>query len=165
MREQYAALVVSQYLGSLRAAADVQAAQSRVNLAQALFTQAADLQKAGAGTGIDTLRANVELQNETQSLITSQTSLQTSLYGLARLLNLNPAQTIELADTVSFFETPPIEVDRSLDAAYTNRPEMQTLRHQTQALELAEGSGAGAATADAALRRILDVPGAVSVDG
>jgi outer membrane protein TolC len=135
VREEYASLVVSQYLGSLRASADVKAAQSRVELARALFVQAEDLQKAGAGTGIDTLRANVELQNETQNLITAETNLQTSLFGLGRLLNFPPAQPIELADAVSFFQTPPIEVDRSLEAAYANRPEMQALRHQAQALE------------------------------
>src|SRR2546422_2237506 len=55
VREQVALLVVSQYLGCLRAGADVRAAQSRVELAQALYKQAADLQKQGAGTGIDTL--------------------------------------------------------------------------------------------------------------
>ena len=43
MREESVLLVVSQYLGSQRAAADVQAAQSRVDLAQALYDQAADL--------------------------------------------------------------------------------------------------------------------------
>jgi len=134
-REQYALLVVSQYLGSMRSAADVRAAQSRVDLAQALYKQAQDLQNAGVGTGIDTLRANVELQNETQNLIVAQTSLQTSIYGLSRLLNIDPAQPIELADDMSFFQTPSIEVDRSLQTAYANRPEMQALRAQAQALE------------------------------
>src|SRR4029077_5973568 len=47
VREESVLLVVSQYLGSQRAAADVQAAQSRVDLAQALYSQAADLQKNG----------------------------------------------------------------------------------------------------------------------
>ena len=37
---------------------------------------------------------------------------------------------------MSFFETPAIEVSRSLETAYTNRPEMQALRAQAQALEL-----------------------------
>ncbi len=129
VREQIATLVVSQYLGSLRASADVKAAQSRVNLAQALYDQAADMQKSGVGTGIDTLRANVELQNERQRLIEAQTQFQTSLYGLAQLLNVDPGREIELADQVSFFETPAIEVDRSLAAAYTNRPEMKALLH------------------------------------
>ena len=135
VREQIAIMVVSQYLGSLRAAADVKAAQSRVDLAQALYDQAADLQKNGVGTGIDTLRANVELQNERQRLIESQTQLETSLYGLAQLLNVDPKRQIELTDQVSFFATPAIEVDRSLDAAYANRPEMRALEfreRQTQ---------------------------------
>jgi outer membrane protein TolC len=129
VREQIATLVVSQYLGSLRASADVKAAQSRVNLAQALYDQASDMQKNGVGTGIDTLRANVELQNERQRLIEAQTQFQTSLYGLAQLLNVDPGREIELADQVSFFDTPTIEVDRSLAAAYANRPEMKALLH------------------------------------
>ena len=56
-REQVILLTVSQYIGTLRAIANVQASQSRVDLAQALYDQAADLQKEGVGTGIDTLRA------------------------------------------------------------------------------------------------------------
>ncbi len=137
VREQIAMLVVSQYLASLRASADVKAAQSRVELAQALYGQAADLQKNGAGTGIDTLRSNVELQNERQRLIESQTQMATSLYGLSQLLNVAPQREIELADSVSFFDTPVIEVDRSLEAAYSNRPEMKALAHQQRQVELA----------------------------
>lgn len=135
VQEQMAELVVSQYLAGLRVAADVKSAQSRVDLAQALYDQAADLQKNGVGTGIDTLRANVELQNEKQRLITAQTGLQTTLYGLARLLNLRPEQNIELADEVSFFETPAITVDQSVRAALENRPEMKVLAAQREALQ------------------------------
>src|SRR5580698_9271223 len=85
VREENVQLVVSQYLGGLRAAADVKAAHSRVDLSKALFDQAADLQKNGVGTGIDTLRSNVEYQNERQRLIVAETVLKTPLYGLARL--------------------------------------------------------------------------------
>src|SRR5579859_3588055 len=138
VREQLVALVVSQYLGGLRAAADVKSGQSRVELAQALYNQAADLQKNGVGTGIDTLRANVELQNENQRLITAQTGLKTMLYGLARLLNLKPEQNVELADEVSFFQTPAITVDQSIAAALTARPEMKTLAAEREALRREE---------------------------
>jgi outer membrane protein len=134
VREQISALVVSQYLGGLRAAADVKAAQSRVDLAQALFDQATDLKKAGVGTGIDALRANVELQNESQRLISAQTQLKTTLYGLARLLNLKPEQNVELADEVNFFQTPAITVDQSLEAALASRPEMKALAARREAL-------------------------------
>jgi outer membrane protein TolC len=136
-REDSVLLVVSQYLGGQRAAADVSAAQSRVDLAQALYNQAADLQKNGVGTGIDTLRSNVELQNEKQRLIVARTGLDTALFGLARLLNVDPLRRIELADQVSFFETPPTAVNETLERAYATRPELRQIATRQQQAELA----------------------------
>jgi outer membrane protein len=127
VREQIVLLVVSQYLGGLRAAANVRAARSRAELAQALFDQAADLQKYGVGTGLDALRANVQLQNEKQRLIVAATQQKTSLYGLGRLLNLDPYQTVDLADEMSFFETPEFEAAQSLERSFSTRPEMKAL--------------------------------------
>ncbi len=127
VREQTVLLVVSQYLTSLRATANVRAAESRVQLAQALYDQAADLQKEGIGTAIDTLRANVELQNEIQRRIVAETDRRTSLYSLSRLLNLDPHQPVELADELSFFETPEFEAAKSIELALENRPEMKAL--------------------------------------
>ena len=132
-REQVILLVVSQYIGTLRAVADVQASQSRVELAQALYDQAADLQKEGVGTGIDTLRSNVELQNEKQRLIEAETSRETSLFGLSRLLNLDPRQSIELGDSLSFFETPQPEMETSLEQALAERQEWKALESQLKA--------------------------------
>ena len=136
-REESVLLVVSQYLGSQRAAADVQAAQSQVDLAQALYDQAADLQRHGVGTGIDTLRANVQLQNQKQRLIVARTQLDTSLFGLARLLNVDPHRRIELADQVSFFDTPPTPVDQTIERAYATRPELRQIATQERQAELA----------------------------
>jgi outer membrane protein TolC/ABC-type transporter Mla MlaB component len=124
IREDMVLQTVSQYLGALRAAAQVKAAQTRIDLAQALYDQAADLQKNGAGTGIDTLRANVELQNEKQVLIAAQTQFDVALYGLARLLSLDPQQPLQLSDAMSFFETPMLAAESSIDRAYQVRPEM-----------------------------------------
>lgn len=124
IREDMVLQTVSQYLGALRAAAQVKAAQTRIDLAQALYNQAADMQKNGAGTGIDTLRANVELQNEKQVLIAAQTQFDVSLFGLARLLSLDPRQPIQLSDAMSFFETPEFAIEGSIDRAYQVRPEM-----------------------------------------
>jgi len=133
VREEIVLLVVSQYLGGLRASADVRAAQSRVALAQALHDQAADLQQHGVGTGLDTLRANVQLQNEKQRLIVAETQLKTSMYGLTRLLSLDPSQPVELSDAMSFFETPEFVADQNLEQAYATRPEMKALAAREQA--------------------------------
>jgi outer membrane protein len=134
-REQVILLVVSQYIGTLRAMATVEASQSRVDLAQALYDQAADLQKEGVGTGIDTLRANVELQNEKQALLVAETDRDSSLFGLSRLLNLDPHQEIALADSLSFFDTPQPDVNQSIDEALAARQEWKALDSETKAAE------------------------------
>jgi outer membrane protein len=134
-REQVILLVVSQYIGTLRAMATVEASQSRVDLAQALYDQAADLQKQGVGTGIDTLRANVELQNEKQALLVAQTDRDSSLFALSRLLNLDPHQEIALADSLSFFDTPQPDVNASMDEALAARQEWKALDSQVKAAQ------------------------------
>ena len=131
-REQVVLLVVSQYIGTLRATADVQASQSRVDLAQALYDQASDLQKQGVGTGIDTLRANVELQNEKQRLIEAQAQRETNIFGLSRLLNLDPRQQLDLADSLSFFETPQPDLEESIEQGLAARPEWKSLEEQVK---------------------------------
>src|SRR5580765_7616146 len=135
-REQVILLVVSQYIGTLRAVANVQASESRVELAQALYDQAADLQKEGVGTGIDTLRANVELQNEKQRLLEAEDDRDTSLFGLSRLLNLDPRQNIVLGDSLSFFDTPQPEVTVSIESALGGREEWKALQERLKAAGL-----------------------------
>jgi outer membrane protein len=132
-REQVILLVVSQYIGTLRAVATVEAAKSRVDLAQALYDQAADLQKEGVGTGIDTLRANVELQNEKQRLIEAENDRDSSTFGLAKLLAIDPRQKVTLGDSLSYFETPQPDVEASVDIAVSGRPEWKEILSQEKA--------------------------------
>jgi outer membrane protein TolC len=134
-REQNAQLVVSQYLAGLRAEADVNAAKSRVDLAKALLDLSTDQQKNGVGTGIDTLRANVQFQNEIQRYSEADAQRKVALYGLSRLLNIDPQQTLELADTASFFETPPFNSSQTIAAAYEQRPEIRAVEAQIRSAE------------------------------
>jgi outer membrane protein TolC len=139
-REQVILLVVSQYIGTLRAVANVEASRSRVDLAQALYDQAADLQKEGVGTGIDTLRANVELQNEKQRLIEAENDREASLYGLSKLLNLDPRQKIELADSLAFFDAPQPDVEASIEDALAARQEWKAVEAQQKSAKLEKQS-------------------------
>ena len=134
-REQNAQLVVSQYLAGLRAEADVSAAKSRVELAKALLDLATDQQKNGVGTSIDTLRANVQYQNEIQRFSEAETESKVALYALSRLLNVDPQQTIELTDAASFFETPPYNSSQAIAAAYEQRPEIKAVEAQIRSAE------------------------------
>lgn len=128
-------LVVSQYLSCMRATARVDAAKSRVDLAEALYKLASDRQASGTGTKLDALRANVELKNENQALIIAQTHLATSLYGLSKLLHLDPTQPIEVADRMNDVGASVTTLQAEVGQAYQSRPEMKALLAQEQELQ------------------------------
>ncbi len=135
IREQITLLVVSQYLGCLRSKAALKASESRMELAEALYKQASDLQENGVGTGLDTLRANVQLQAEKQRRIFIETQLKTGLLGLARLLNLDSSRTIELTSDAFLESAAPAGTKLSLDEALTTRPEMEALKQKEAAVQ------------------------------
>ena len=135
-REIVVNAVVDQYLLILRALATRDAAKSRVALAQRLYEQATELQKTGIGLNIDTVRANVELQNERQNLIDAETLTHTTRYGLAALLDLPRDQDLEVADHLDFFDLPALDKRTLLDQALTSRPEIHSLNSQQRIAKL-----------------------------
>jgi outer membrane protein len=139
-RETVVNAVVDQYLLVLRALATRDAARSRVALAQRLFDQATDLQKTGLGLNIDTVRANVELQNERQNLIDAEVQTRTTKYGLAELLDLPKEQDLEVTDHLDFYDLPTLDRDALLIQALTSRPEIRSLHSQSRIARLSTDS-------------------------
>jgi outer membrane protein len=135
-REVAVQAAVNQYLLILRALADRDAAQSRVELAQRLYEQATQLQKNGIGLNIDTTRANVELQNEKQNLIDADTATRTTKYQLAALLDLPRSQEIDVVDRLDFFDLPQMEKDALVALALQSRPEMRSFDSQQRIAHL-----------------------------
>jgi outer membrane protein len=135
-REIVVNAVVDQYLLILRALATRDAAKSRVALAQRLYEQATELQKTGIGLNIDTVRANVELQNERQNLIDAETLTHTTRYGLAALLDLPRDQDLDVADHLDFYDLPALDKQSLLDQALTSRPEIHSFNSQRRIAKL-----------------------------
>ena len=135
-REIVVNAVVDQYLLILRALATRDAATARVALAQRLYDQATELQKTGIGLKIDTVRANVELQNERQNLIDAETLTHTTRYGLAALLDLPRDQELEVADRLDFYDLPALDKQLLLNQALTLRPEIRSLNSQQRIAKL-----------------------------
>jgi outer membrane protein len=135
-REIVVNAVVDQYLLILRALATRDAANARVALAQRLYEQATELQKTGIGLNIDTVRANVELQNERQNLIDAETLTHTTKYGLAALLDLPRDQEFEVADHLGFYDLPALDRQSLLNQALASRPEIRSLNSQQRIAKL-----------------------------
>jgi outer membrane protein len=139
-RENVVTAVVDQYLLILRALATRDAANARVALAQRLYEQATELQKTGIGLNIDTVRANVELQNERQNLIDAETLTHTAKYGLAELLDLPRDQDLEVTDHLDFYDLPKLEKEALLSQALATRPEIRSLNLQQRIAQLTTDS-------------------------
>jgi outer membrane protein len=139
-RETVVNTVVDQYLFILRALATRDAATARVALAQRLYEQATELQKTGIGLNIDTVRANVELQNERQNLIDAETLTHTTKYGLAELLDLPRDQDLEVTNRLDFYDLPVLDKELLLNQALTARPEIRSLNSQKRIAELTTDS-------------------------
>ena len=126
--------VAALYLQAQSAAARVEAAQSRVTDSNRLLKLAQDKHDAGTATGVDALRAQVQLANDNQALLVAQNDFKLSLLSLARNLGLNPGTPLELAEPLSYKVLPQAQADSLLPAALKSRADYLSLVAQRQTI-------------------------------
>jgi outer membrane protein TolC len=122
------------YLNAQSAAAQAEAAQARVTTADALYKLARDRHDAGVATGVDVLRAQVQLANERQRLLEAQNSAKLTLMALARNIGMSPGTPLELGEVLTFAPLEQPEVSRLLQSALQQRPDYLSLANQRLAL-------------------------------
>ena len=126
--------IAALYLNAQSAAARVDAAQSRVTDSTTLLKLAADKHDAGTATGVDVLRAQVQLANDRQSLLVAQNALKQSLLVLARNLGMSPGTALDLADPLHYQALSQSQPDALLPAALKGRSDYLSLSSQRQSL-------------------------------
>jgi len=122
------------YLNAQSAAARAQAAQSRVTDSTALLKLALDRHDAGTATGVDVLRAQVQLANDKQALLEEQNQYRQSLLELARNVGMSPGTPMELAEPLRFqaFDQPAAEA--LVASALGMRGDYQSLASQRRSI-------------------------------
>jgi outer membrane protein TolC len=126
--------IAALYLNAQSSAARVDAAQSRVTDSETLYKLAKDKHDAGTATGVDVLRAQVQLANDRQALLIARNQLKQSLLELARNLGMNPATPLELAEPLNFRSIQQPEPEALALAALTTRADYLSLASQRQGL-------------------------------
>jgi outer membrane protein TolC len=122
------------YLNSEFDAAEVQAAQSRVETSETLEKLARDRRAQELATGVDVLRAQVQLARDRQSLLVAQNTFQISLLDLARFLGLPPGVPLELTEQLRFQPIDAPDVQAALPATLQARADYRALTAQRAAL-------------------------------
>lgn len=122
------------YLQSETAAAEVEAAQSRVGTSSALEKLAQDEHDQGLATAIDVVRSQVQLARDQQSLLVAQNNYQTSLLVMARFLGLKPGTPLDLAEKLAFRHIEAPDIEQALTTALGDRDDYRSLMSQQQSL-------------------------------
>jgi outer membrane protein TolC len=122
------------YLNAQSAAARVEAARSRVTDSSTLFKLARDKHDAGTATGVDVLRAEVQLANDRQALLVAENQLKQSLLALARNLGMSPGTPLELAEPLRYQPLNQPESEILVPAALLARADYLSLASQRQGL-------------------------------
>jgi outer membrane protein TolC len=133
-RDMIVRAVAALYLNAESAQARADAAQSRVTDAQALSKLAKDKHDAGTATGVDVLRADVQLANDKQALLAAQNQYQQTLLELARDIGIDPGTPIALAETLQFHPLAGQTAETLVPAALTSRADYQALAAQREAI-------------------------------
>lgn len=124
--------VARAYIAALRTEAALQVAKANLTLAESLRKLALDQKEAGTGTGIEVLRAEVQIANERQRQTLIENDNRRAHLQLARLLNLELDKELELTDSLAMPETNVPALEEALSAARENRKDLsaQALRQE-----------------------------------
>ncbi len=133
-RDLIVRLAASLYLNAQSAAARTQAAQSQVTDSSRLLKLAQDRHDAGTATGVDVLRAQVQLANDKQALLEADNQYQQSLLELARNLGMSPGTPLELAEPLHYQSLDQPAPDALVAVALNSRADYQSLASQRETL-------------------------------
>jgi len=122
------------YLNAQSAMARADAAQSRVNDSSALYKLAQDKHDAGSATGVDVLRAQVQLANDKQALLIARNQHKQSLLELERNMGMSPGTPLELAEPLNYQPLKEPEIDALAPAALLARADYLSLTRQREGL-------------------------------
>lgn len=122
------------YLNAESAEARARAAQSRVTDSDALYKLAKDKHDAGSATGVDVLRAGVQLANDRQALLIGQNNDKLAILSLERNLGMRPGIPLELAETLEFKPLAGQSAEELVPGALAARADYRSLAAQREAL-------------------------------
>jgi len=126
--------VASLYLNGQAAEARIEAAHSRVRASEALDALARAKHDAGTATGVDVLRAQVQLANDQQALLVAQNQYKQALLALARNIGIDPGTELELAEPLQFQPIPTSQAETVIASALFARSDYLSLASQRQSL-------------------------------
>jgi outer membrane protein TolC len=124
------------YLQTVADASRVEAIQSQIETAQALYKKTTDQFEAGTSAAIDVLRSQVELKQQQQRLLAQQNQFEKGKLTLARVIGLPDGQDFRLAQAMPFAPLTGLTQEQALETAHRQRADYQSQQARVRAAEL-----------------------------
>jgi outer membrane protein len=128
--------VARAYLTALRADAALETAHANVDLSNALLKLAQQQKDAGTGTGLDVVRAQVQLANDRQRLVVAENDRRRAGLNLLRAMGVKLDANIELTDKLSYRPVELGSLDDALATARNSRPDLLAQKQREQSAQL-----------------------------
>jgi outer membrane protein TolC len=135
-KNQVSDQVARAYVATLRADAALETAKANVELSQALLKTAQDQKDAGTGTGIEVVRAEVQLANDKQRLVVAQNDRTRAGLNLLRAMGLKLDATPTLTDKLSYSPADIGTIGDLLAGARKARTELKTQQDRETSAKL-----------------------------
>lgn len=128
--------VGAEYLQELAAEAEAQNAEALLRADKAAFEQAQARHQAGVATGLDELRAEVQMQTQEQAAVSAENALVKTRMALNRMIGLAPEQAVDLTDAAPYAELAMLPLSEAEATAYAHRKDFLSLEAHLHAAQL-----------------------------
>jgi len=136
MQDQVRDRTVRTYLSLLKAQASKDAARSSVALAERLLELAEDQKSAGVGTGIEITRAQVQLANEHQRLLSAVNELNRARFQLLRVMGLDLNLQVEPIEILTYKPVAILNPHEALQIALESRADWRAQQKRGETARL-----------------------------
>ena len=133
------------YIQALAASASADSARAQQETAEALHTQAVDLKTSGMVAGIDVLRAQVQLETDTQRVTSTVNEFEKTKLQLARVIGLPLGQAFLLDPDLPQLPNPDLPFEQTVERAFQQRPDYQAAIERIKAAEATRSAAIGEA--------------------
>jgi len=134
-RDLVVMVCVQLYMQAVTGSSRIEANQTQLKTAQALYELAVSRRSAGLIPGIEVLRAQVQMQAQQQRLIVAQNDFAKQKLSLAQAIGLPMGQEFQLTDPISYTALAAITLEDALKDAYQYRGDYQSAMAQVKSAE------------------------------
>ena len=143
VRDQVVVVVAGMYLQIVSTRSRVEAARAQLTTATALFDRAVALKQAGMAAGVETIRAQVQMENQRQRVIYFENEFAKQKLQLARAIGLPLSQAYDLSDRFPYGALDNMSPADAISRAMATRADYKSALELVKAAEFSRQAAIG----------------------